>query len=92
MSNIEWKQVLWLQTATQYYVTVRFAAFAWFIPVTGNLFHHAIEMYLKGHLSATMTDKELRDNLGHDLTKIWRRFKQSLSDTMLDQLIRLSQS
>jgi hypothetical protein len=41
------------KTGSQYYIAGRFAAFAWFHPVAGNLFHHAIEMYLKGALSKT---------------------------------------
>ena len=54
------------KTDSQYYIGGRFAAFAWFHPVVGNLFHHAIEMYLKGALSKTRSLSELK-RLYHDL-------------------------
>jgi hypothetical protein len=39
--------------ATQYYVAGRLAARGGLVPVHGNLFHHAIEMYLKATLVGT---------------------------------------
>jgi hypothetical protein len=38
---------LFFHIGFQYYVTARFTAFAFFSPVCGNLFHHAVEMLLK---------------------------------------------
>lgn len=70
--------------AIQYHVSARFAAFAGFIPVSGNLAHHAVEMYLKGYLCRNLTEKERR-SLGHNLRKIWRRVKQDAGDTTLDK-------
>ena len=49
MGSTEWEE--FFRTAGQYYVAGRYAAFAGFIPVTGNLLHHAIELFLKGGLS-----------------------------------------
>ena len=49
MSSSEWDE--FFATAGQYYVVGRFAAFAGLIPITGNLLHHAVEMFLKGGLS-----------------------------------------
>jgi hypothetical protein len=69
-------------TATQYYVTGRCAVFAGLVPVSGNLLHHAVEMYLKGALSNSMTLKELKD-LQHDLRKTWREFKTRHADPAL---------
>jgi len=43
----------YFDAATHYYVAARFAYFARAIPTAGNLFHHAIEMYLKGCLVQT---------------------------------------
>ena len=69
---------------TQYYIAGRFAAFAWFHPVAGNLFHHAIEMYLKGALSETKSLCDLR-KLSHDLPRVWSSFKNQANDTALDR-------
>jgi hypothetical protein len=70
------------KTGSQYYVAGRFAAFAWFHPVVGNLFHHAIEMYLKGALSKTKSLSDLR-KLSHDLPGIWAAFKVQADDPAL---------
>jgi methionyl-tRNA synthetase len=79
----EWQE--FFKSAGQYYVVARYAAFAGFIPITGNLFHHTIEMFLKGGLSkGGMTFAELK-RLGHDLPKIWTRFKATFNDPALDQ-------
>jgi hypothetical protein len=72
------------KTGCQYYVAGRFAAFAWFHPVVGNLFHHAIEMYLKGALSKTKSLSDLR-KLSHDLPGIWAAFKVQAHDAALDR-------
>jgi hypothetical protein len=72
------------KTGSQYYVAGRFAAFAWFHPVVGNLFHHAIEMYLKGALSETKNLSDLR-KLSHNLPDIWVAFKVHANDPALDR-------
>jgi hypothetical protein len=41
---------LYFRYATDYYVAARFAFFARSMPTAGNLFHHAVELYLKGSL------------------------------------------
>lgn len=66
----------------QYYIAGRFAAIA-AMPVSGNLLHHAVEMFLKGHLSKRRTLKQLKD-LGHDLKGIWAAFKKDISECHLD--------
>lgn len=78
------------QTAGQYYVAGRYSAFAGFIPVAGNLLHHAVEMYLKGGLSKKGYNRALIKDLGHDLERIWERFKNEYPDPALntfDQVI-----
>ena len=65
-----------------YYVVARYAAFAQLVPVCGNLFHHAIEMFLKGYL-AHHGEAELK-KLGHQLTVLWREFKYEVGDAALD--------
>jgi HEPN domain-containing protein len=69
--------------AIQYHIAARYAAFAGFIPVAGNLAHHATEMYLKGYLCRKLTEVERR-KLGHSLVKIWRAVKRDIGDSMLD--------
>ena len=39
-----------LRPGTQYYIAARYAVLAHFDPVAGNIFHHAVEMILKGIL------------------------------------------
>lgn len=74
----------YFNAAIQYHISARFAALAGFIPMTGNLAHHAVEMYLKGYLCRKMTEKGRR-RLGHGLRKIWKRFKQDIGDLSLDK-------
>ena len=73
----------YFNAAIQYHVAARFAAFAGLIPVSGNLAHHAVEMYLKGYLCRKLTEKE-RKRLGHRLPKIWKTVKQDIGDSTLD--------
>jgi HEPN domain-containing protein len=73
----------YFDAAIQYHVSARFAAFAGFIPVAGNLAHLAVEMYLKGYLCRKVTERERR-KLGHHLPKIWRKVKQDIGNSTLD--------
>lgn len=75
---------LFFSTGTQYYVTGRFSFFAGFTPICGNLFHHAIEMYLKGYLSSKLGLPALK-KLGHRLQEVWNCFKLDMSDAELDR-------
>ncbi len=74
---------LFFSSATQYYVSGRYAVFAGLNPVVGNLLHHAVEMYLKGALSKTLTLDQLKQ-LSHNLPKVWERFKAQVTDPGLD--------
>lgn len=74
---------LLFSSATQYYVSGRYAVFAGLNPVAGNLLHHAVEMYLKGALSKTMTLDQLT-KLKHNLPKVWECFKAQVADPGLD--------
>ena len=75
---------LYFRYATDYYMAARFAFFARSMPTAGNLFHHAVELYLKGSLTHELNEKG-RKNLGHRLDRIWRRFKQSIREPQLDR-------
>lgn len=71
-------------TATQYYVTGRYALLAGLNPVAGNLLHHAIEMYLKGGLAKTMDLKQLK-RFSHNLPDLWSTFKEQFADPALSR-------
>ena len=77
----------YFELATAYYVAGRYAFYANLWTPCGNLFHHAIEMFLKGHLCLTFTTEELR-KLGHNLPRIWRRFKRATGDARLDAFVQ----
>jgi hypothetical protein len=64
-----------LKHGLQYYIAARFAAATGLLPVTGNLYHHAIEMLLKAGLARTMSPEEMRDKFWHRLPKAWKAFR-----------------
>ena len=67
---------LFLERGMQYYVSARFAAILGFMPVAGNQFHHAIEMFLKSQLAFRgVSLRDLYKEFRHDLVKIWEAFK-----------------
>lgn len=63
--------------ALAYYVQGRAAQICRNTLITGNLFHHAVEMLLKGQLSKTLPLSNLKSPqlFGHDLPKLWTAFK-----------------
>lgn len=66
---------LFVQHGCQYYAAARFAMYAQCMPITGILFHYAVEMFLKGGLARKRTLSEL-EGMRHRLKlKIWRAFK-----------------
>lgn len=71
----------YLSIAIQYYIAGRSATFAGSIPVAGNLFHHAVEMLLKGFLLDHHSASVLRNDFKHDLRKLWREFKRVSDDS-----------
>ena len=73
------------ELALQYLVTARFAALtACLMPVSGNLYHHAIEMLLKGCLGSNTSLMDLK-KFGHNLSDLWAEFKQTTGDQTLDR-------
>jgi len=66
----------------QYYAHARHSAQYFYLPVSATLFHHAIEMLLKGYLCATRSSEELK-KIGHNLVALWQEFKDVLADTQL---------
>ena len=77
-------QEQFLKLGFQYYVAARYAFAAHLLPVCGNLFHHAIEMFIKGcHFHAEMEEAEVKRKLkdlgkkefGHKLILLWVSLK-----------------
>lgn len=48
------------------------------------MFHHAIEMLIKGYLIRSYSSYELK-KVGHDLNKLWGMFKSASSDSSLSR-------
>ena len=78
--------VAFLTLGFQYYIVARAAALSGLLPVSGNLFHHAIEMFLKARLSQTHTLEELKKpRFRHSLHAAWNAFKAEVSGDILAQ-------
>ena len=74
----------------QYYVAGRSATFAGSFPVAGNLFHHAVEMFLKSFLLDNHSALLLKRNFNHNLKMLWREFKRIANEpalTKFDSLV-----
>ena len=71
-----------MRTGSESYAVARFAMHAQRIAVCGNLFHHAVEMLLKGGLARKRTLADLKD-MGHKLKVLWRAFKTDFPDASL---------
>jgi hypothetical protein len=91
---------LMFKVALEYYVNGRAAYFLGCVFTTGNLFHHAVEMMLKGELSKTISFQDLADKkkFGHSLPKCWTAFKNLFSrvdltefDPMIPELDKFEQ-
>src|SRR3954451_15537852 len=68
----------------QYFVVARFAASegAALAPLAGALFHHAVEMLLKGKLCRTLPENKRKT---HYLPRLWDQFKTEVADTSLTE-------
>jgi len=76
---------LFMQNACQYYATARFAMRAGCAPVCGNLFHHAVEMFLKVALAQRRELSDL-ERMRHELKeKLWPAFKEDFPNPHLSQ-------
>ena len=63
-----------LVLGSQYFAHARYSAQIFYLPVSATLFHHSIEMLLKGYLIKFMKLDELK-KIGHNLEKLWDEFK-----------------
>jgi len=73
-----------MRLGVQYYVAARSTACAGLLPVCGNLYHHALEMFLKAGLSRKYSLAELK-RCRHKLSDIWNAFKTDFRSTALLQ-------
>ncbi len=79
------ESMLFVQNACQYYATARFAMHAGCMPVMGILFHHTVEMLLKGGLAQKRKLSDL-EAMRHRLKKkIWPAFKEDFPDPNLSR-------
>jgi hypothetical protein len=62
--------------ATQYYLLGRSGYQLGCFPVAGNLFHHAVELYLKEDIRQFYSRAELKRRFSHDLKRLWKEFKR----------------
>jgi hypothetical protein len=69
----------------QYYAAARGAAWAGFLPVSGNLYHHSLEMFLKAGLSQQYCLEELKHRFGHRLIDLWSEFKARFPSATLSR-------
>ena len=69
---------------SEYYAIARYSASVSYTPIYATMFHHAIEMLIKGYLIQSCTSDELK-KVGHNLHKLWMMFKAKTGDTALLQ-------
>jgi hypothetical protein len=68
---------------SQYFAVARFSASTFLMPICGNLYHHAVEMLLKGYLANSISPGQLKSAFGHHLPKLWEEFKSIVDDPNL---------
>ncbi|GEM_PF-6329764 len=73
-----------LMLGSQYYSLARYCANQVYLPVCVTLFHHAIEMLLKGYLSKSKNLNELK-TIGHNLDDLWELFKIDFQNNSLSK-------
>jgi hypothetical protein len=77
-----------MKLGVQYYAAARSAAWSglW---VSGNLYHHSIEMFLKAGLARRYSLEQLHKKFGHRLVTIWNTFKADFPSTTLLEFNKL---
>jgi hypothetical protein len=77
--------------AIEYYISGRATYFAGGVVIVGNLFHHAVELLLKGELSKAFTLKELKNKFSHSLPRLWFEFRARFPTEVLTEFDPLIQ-
>jgi HEPN domain-containing protein len=73
---------LYFGQGLHYYIAARYTMIVHFIPIAGNLVHHAIEFLLKGALIEQL-DEAARRKFRHNLQKLWRHYKRERNNPAL---------
>jgi hypothetical protein len=76
---------LFVRHGRDYYATARWAMYSQCAYVCDNLFHHAIEMLLKGGLGKKGKGFAELKHVGHNLKKLWRAYKAEYADFDLER-------
>jgi hypothetical protein len=74
-----------MMTGSQYYTTARFAMRAQRMPVCGNLFHHAVEMLLKGRACTKTTALRLEGQHGPQPQEAMAGIQEEFPDPSLQR-------
>jgi hypothetical protein len=70
-SQDEMNAIFFVRNATEYYIAARSLMQAQLF-VSGNIFHHAVESFLKAGLAKQGKSLRSLKQLGHNLRKLWR--------------------
>jgi hypothetical protein len=70
----------------EYYIAGRSALVFRLLRISGNIYHHAIELLLKAGLSRTISLDDLKNpkKFGHNLDKLWPAFKARFSSDTIN--------
>ena len=74
-----------VRSGCEYYAMARFAMHAQRSYVCGNLFHHAVELLLKGGLVKSGKSLAELTRMRHNLKKLWRAYKADHSGAGLER-------
>jgi HEPN domain-containing protein len=77
--------LFFVKSGYEYYANARFAMRAQSSYVCGNLFHRAVEMFLKSDLARHGKTLEELQRMGHKLKKLWRTYKRNHPDADLSR-------
>jgi hypothetical protein len=72
------------RSGCEYDASARFGMHAQQSYISGNLFHHAVEMLLKAGLAKKGKSLERMKGMRHDLKRLWRAYKLEYPDTKLN--------
>ena len=75
-SQDEMNAIFFVRNATEYYIAARSSMQAQLF-VSGNIFHHAVESFLKAGLAKQGKSLRSLKQLGHNLRKLWGEYKAS---------------
>ena len=78
---------VFLELGCQYYAIARYCASVFYMPICATMFHHSIEMLIKGYLIKSYSSAELK-KVGHNLAKLWSMFKSAGDEAKLSRFDR----